>query len=701
MMGANQPSPNAAASSNDRQSYDHNADSNTTATRTKTHLQPIPQLQVHGRSFSTTSNTTVHEATSDLSHQSEPLLHPSTDGSEAYAYNVELRNHPGNGQDVHEPPGNLGHDRIPRGERGGLWETIVRKRIKLLGTLKRCLEATIGVWALFNAIRYYVAYPKYISSPGQAATLALALSSSLSLLCLICATLISVFKLSLIEAITPRASVVLRKALRSISSALILVPAVLNVAFLSAWRSSQNQELSYRFRCYIDIDVLWSISTDANHTDCIGPPWGIWLTLALVRLSITTVVLVSYHIFSYAYGRTRRMCYTRRCHSLGLYSPYTGTNSAETSPVTPSTLSPKELRFDRQLGVFGSQHRPSRSTLASSNVSSHSHSPSVLPYPHPGVTPRNRSGHSNNSCASSSEDDNSPTLARLPPGLDNNNNGETWSDVISEHFRTLITQINQEMDEVVELSRRSPSPPSTSSSSTASPVRHKNHTETSESRVHTPIPSSLSSSAYRPGPIPQLSPDSPYCYNLPPVPPTIGYNEFGQPYPPEEPLPILNGFIRRMPTIESMGSREMGSITSSMGFTTGGSMYTNRDPKGGASQRSTMTFERRVSKGGSAAGSEGSRPDSFGTKAELLASLGGTSEVGELLDRLRREEVALGRGSPVKDSVNGGSGGGFLDVKRAQSPAGTSERSHNDRSAASRSSGSYYTATSGSLGLEP
>src|SRR5260370_30096462 len=56
--------------------------------------------------------------------------------------------------------------------------------------------------------------------------------------------------------------------------------------------------------------------------------------------------------------------------------------------------------------------------------------------------------------------------------------------------------------------------------------------------------------------------DKDNMFNLPPVPMALGYNEFGVPYPPEENIRILGGFIRRMPTIESMGSDEMASRSS-------------------------------------------------------------------------------------------------------------------------------------------
>jgi hypothetical protein len=147
-----------------------------------------------------------------------------------------------------------------------------------------------AIWAIYNFIRYFYSYPKYTSSQGQTAALALATSSSLSFAFLGCATLLSVFKAPLARNIPPRASHVIRKVLRPISTCLILAPAVLNVIFVCIWRYSGVSELSHRSRCYLDIDVIWSISGG----QCVSPAWGAWLILALIRLAITLVVIVRF-----------------------------------------------------------------------------------------------------------------------------------------------------------------------------------------------------------------------------------------------------------------------------------------------------------------------------------------------------------------------------------------------------------------------
>ena len=274
-----------------------------------------------------------------------------------------------------------------------------------------------------------------------------------------------------------------------------------------------------------------------------------------------------------------------------------------------------------------SQHRPSRSTLDSNVESIHT----VIPYH--STSSRNRVARSSSSA--SSDDD---PIVRHPPGLaaPTDENADNWSDPLSEQFRTVGSQINQEMDDGIK------------------------------------TPRSLRSLDEDLNSIPSPHEESPYGFNLPYLPPTVGYNEFGQPYPPEEPLPILNGYIRRMPTIESMGSREMGSLASTMSM--------NREPRTTGSARSTLTFDRPPTRPLSfsevTSSGASSRPNSFGMRAELLASLGGVTELGELFgNKGQREE---------EDKPSFAGDQNYLDISNNPST--------------SRSTSTYYTATSGSLG---
>jgi len=91
---------------------------------------------------------------------------------------------------------------------------------------------------------------------------------------------------------------------------------------------------------------------------------------------------------------------------------------------------------------------------------------------------------------------------------------------------------------------------------------------------------------------------------------------YPQPYPADEEIRMMNGYIKRMPTIESMGSRELV-----------GSMGTNHERNGPRpSTRNTMLSWNGTDMSGSDAWRR-----SLTAQAELLFGRNGASEVGELV----------------------------------------------------------------------
>jgi hypothetical protein len=128
-------------------------------------------------------------------------------------------------------------------------------------------------------------------------------------------------------------------------------------------------------------------------------------------------------------------------------------------------------------------------------------------------------------------------------------------------------------------------------------------------------------------------------FNLPPVPMALGYNEFGVPYPPDENIRVLGGFIRRMPTIESMGSDEM---------TNRSSVSHRQDPGNRGSSRRTTVLTITTT-GHDIAGHGGdppSRANSLSNRAERLLGMSPnsttttTSEHGELLARTSERRLS-------------------------------------------------------------
>lgn len=165
----------------------------------------------------------------------------------------------------------------------------------------------------------------------------------------------------------------------------------------------------------------------------------------------------------------------------------------------------------------------------------------------------------------------------------------------------------------------------------------------------------------------------------------LGYNEFGMPYPADQQIRMLNGYIRRMPTIESMGSREMGSSIAAS------SLYTNRDRE---RERYSVTTNSRppTRNNRSSWDSEApSRTNSLSAQAGILAGL--TSEVGELL-RMEENRAELSRSSASLGVGEHSAGSG------ASSGAG-----HDDYSSSTSGSRStmlsYHTAMGSTTSVTP
>lgn len=308
----------------------------------------------------------------------------------------------------------------------------------------------------------------------------------------------------------------------------------------------------------------------------------------------------------------------------------------------------------------------------------HHSSETTLTESHP--RPASRLGHARSYSSSFSAESGS---AEMMPSL-----AKSLSDSErerEERHQSLLAQISQETDQALQFALGSSSSSSTSSNPFPPSSSRSDHLTTTE----LPPPSYYSDNHHLihedydsdndDNDAHALSLSSSGSYLLRPIPPTLGYNEFGLPYPPDQPVRILNGYVRRMPTIESMGSGELAGSSIGRG---NGSLYTSSRPP----TRNTLLsfastdYEYTHSR-------PPSRSNSLSARAELLAagmppsstlpaSGFGTSEHGELLET----------GAPrVASPTN------YLDVLTPP-PAAQSETVSSAGSAAS-----YHTATTGSL----
>ena len=140
-------------------------------------------------------------------------------------------------------------------------------------------------------------------------------------------------------------------------------------------------------------------------------------------------------------------------------------------------------------------------------------------------------------------------------------------------------------------------------------------------------------------------------FNLPPVFPSLGYNEFGLPYPPDQNVRVLNGYIRRMPTIESMGSGEVGSSTRASSNRALESIISSSRPP----TRNTLLSMHSTDLD-SPNSEPPSRPNSLSARAELFVGLSNVpnniSEDGELLGRTSPAARRLSAPITASDTIS-------------------------------------------------
>ena len=135
--------------------------------------------------------------------------------------------------------------------------------------------------------------------------------------------------------------------------------------------------------------------------------------------------------------------------------------------------------------------------------------------------------------------------------------------------------------------------------------------------------------------------------------PYMTIDEFGREVPTEEPIAILGGVIKRMPTIESVGSREVTSLRSAT-LVSGGAGAASLAPSSSASSRPpTGATMASFNDAASASLASASQPSSRSNSIHRLRT---PSELGELVrDALRARAQA--RPLPPSPSARPGSGG--------------------------------------------
>lgn len=154
--------------------------------------------------------------------------------------------------------------------------------------------AFAAIWAVYNTVRYFLAFPIYTrdASMGQELCLALGTSSGLSCVFSLCSLVLSTVKRKLLLRGLPFKHLDhICSLLHYLSSICLLGPAAANLAILFLWKNSTNPRYDLNHRCHVDIDVVWSASTHLCNDSALST--AVWITLSSLRLAATLIIIVS------------------------------------------------------------------------------------------------------------------------------------------------------------------------------------------------------------------------------------------------------------------------------------------------------------------------------------------------------------------------------------------------------------------------
>ncbi|KAG1732658.1 uncharacterized protein EDB91DRAFT_1151335 [Suillus paluster] len=266
-------------------------------------------------------------------------------------------------------------DPITAAECKSLEDRITKAKLRRLQRICVAFEVVLGIWSIYCTIRYSLAFQTTSISSVRTLALVLCITSAVT----VAGVVVTLFMPLLPEHVFVRASSHTRMTLRGCCIVLIVATAITNLVFVLIWRPVD--------RCGWDMDVAWSTFSTMNSTSphCRTATLAAWTIAASLRVIATLIMILLYLYFLKAYLVTRHPSkYTREMY----YPPLMASDDTVDSPV--STLDPSAsrtrvnhlIRSTTALGLSSSTLALTNSstTLAptlSPSSQSHSH-PSML-----------------------------------------------------------------------------------------------------------------------------------------------------------------------------------------------------------------------------------------------------------------------------------------------------------------------------------
>ncbi|KAH7911136.1 hypothetical protein BJ138DRAFT_1151375 [Hygrophoropsis aurantiaca] len=562
---------------------------------------------------------------------------------------------------------NLLGDHLTAAECKSLEERFIKRRLRRLQAATIALELALVAWAVYSTIRYCLTLATTGMEFARVPALALGITSAIATAFLI---------LSLLSPLFPvhtciRAWAHSRTVLRLFSSLLLLATTIANIVLVGVWHPANS--------CGWDIDVVWTNSPIPPISERCSTAFSAWIGAAVMRFIVTLAIILLYLFTVRAYYFARhpsQMNRTRRD-----YQPsFVVSNDDSPMSIFP-TSSSSRLQFMRSKNTLVRSSSTlgltnSSSTLApslSASIQSH-------PYSNPSTLLSHYSLASANPYRPTS---NWIDRSVLPPDQETSAPSASQNQNRSGAQRSLrrMSRISTEQlalhAGVIPRSEESgsyPAPSPTSEVPESNPLAvsseysgsSEHDTERSERNIRSGLQVSGSSNSgtdtkteipvYSYGygstgptypylsvynsqerfdlkdaeirdcevasPQPRHSITSPVFPELPETPELVIRDENGD---EDDCIPIMGGFVRRMATIESLGSREAASLSA-------WSSYTRRSQTP-ASQISSLRFATYTP---SLSGSSASRSNSLNNAYASIASngtipAGRVSERGELL----------------------------------------------------------------------
>ncbi|TEB33904.1 hypothetical protein FA13DRAFT_118995 [Coprinellus micaceus] len=753
----------------------------------------------HSRNLSTVSSATLLTNTTHHSQPTEPLL-PHSTSPQASDYDIVSRNtiprFPSKREHAFQDNGPISRD-----ERG-LLSSLRRRPLRGMRWLKTGLDLLIGVWALYNAVRYFFAFTVYESISGETAALALGVCAGLSFAFLTCAIAFSIFRPQLLRhGVSYNTLSTVYWCLTYLAILLLFAPAATNFALVFLWRNKSDLQLQPRHRCYVDIDLVWSRSSQ-RMCKTNTAAWGVWVALASVRLAVTSAVLLGYQIVLYKLSAAPDILATtfRRKHRVNpsdlFASPYdamvagpqpaTGVppsraSSRRSNPLVSQSQGTIQTRFGQHTQQSQSSSSLSSRTKFSSSQQTHTH------YTQPKLSRSRSSGLSTTTGLGAATGSDAASHGALGvvylPSVPEGDGGDIAGYASPNRFSNAVSMIDREMEAALDFARSdgAPSLKSRKTNEGGPSARGEGGDESDEETEENPSytqrrfnNNGSSSNGHtddndshdrhdrvvdsdddeREGEVRYRDDDDededdfyrgrrgsdPLSVPLS----SLGYNEFGQPYPPDLDIPMMNGYIRRMPTIESMGSRELGSSVAGSSYgSRPGTRSAMRESWAGSEMLGVQVVESEQeggAGGGSARGNYGDvSPDtsadhttadvrmsgsqagernsstSFSVQAERLSALSAldgngsarssdfrarareATELGEMLDKMMDDLIGIGVEGAGPLSMRDSNGGESTSSReREMGMLGAQGRYSSSTKGSSGTDVSYVTAKTGS-----